>query len=183
MVADPGLGLSQEVPPCQPHPKRVILVFEMRLRSLYRSILALLVGYAVLSTVGSFAIGGPRTHPSKELFPFFTWSLFSWVPDTRHLYVVEVMRIDGNALLPPKDLREIAAFDGESTLAYKATQELGRSRGRNESLRQTFEARYLKNRDVEYRLVRKTYNPLERWRSGEARETEVIAEFASGSGQ
>ena len=155
----------------------------MRLRFLNRSVTIVLVGYAVISTAASFYIGGFRTQPSEELFPFFTWSLFSWVPDTRNLYVVEVIRLDGQTFQPPRDMRDIPVFADKTTLASKATQSLGRTRGQDEALRQTFETRYLKNREVVYRLVRESYNPLDRWRNGSVDERRILGEFESGVGQ
>jgi len=137
-----------------------------------------LVGYAVISTGASFAIGGAKTHPSKELFPFFTWSLFSWVPDVRHLYVVEITRLNGETFDPPLEMQEIPQFADRTTLAYKAIQELGRSGGSDPDKRATFEARYLKGQAVDYRIVRNSFEPLERWHTGQDSSIEVLAEFS-----
>jgi len=151
----------------------------LRRRGLHFLVVVVLVGYTLVSTSASFAIGGIKSHPSRELFPFFTWSLFSWIPETRHQYVIEIQRIDGQRYDPPTHMQEFEEFADGTTLAYKTIQDLGRSGGADDRKRATFETRYLKGRNVDYRIVRLSFAPLERWHHGTTRDSTVIAEFTT----
>lgn len=154
----------------------------MTLRTIQWLTVCVLVGYTTISTVASFAIGGVKTHPTRELFPFFTWSLFSWVPHVRHLYIVEITRLGDEVFEPPIDMQSIPQFEDQTTLAYKTIQDIGRTGGNNPDKIATFEARYLKNADIDYRIVRLSFEPLERWQTGQASASWVVAEhFAESS--
>ncbi|MEM9318083.1 MAG: hypothetical protein AAGA70_03645 [Pseudomonadota bacterium] len=155
----------------------------MKRRSLRILIVVVLVGYPILSTGASFAIGGVKTHPSRELFPFFTWSLFSWVPEVRHHYVVEITRLNGQVFDPPIEMNEVPEFSDRTSLAYKAVQDLGRAGGSDAGERATFEARYLGGQDVDYRIVRQSYAPLERWHGAPPDATMVVGEYSVGSAE
>ena len=155
----------------------------MRRRSLHLLVCLVLFGYTVISTTASFAIGGIKAHPSRELFPFFTWSLFSWVPETRQLYVVEITRLGDQTFDPPIAMEDVPRFADRATLAYKAIQALGRAGGTDPARRATFEGRYLRGEDVAYRLLRVRFAPLERWQTGRTISSEVIAENATGAAQ
>jgi hypothetical protein len=152
----------------------------LKRRSLHLLIVLVLVGYPILSTGTSFAVGGVKTHPTKEVFPFFTWSLFSWVPEVRNLYVVEITHMNGEAIEPPRDMREFPDFAAEATLAYKTIQELGRSGLQDSGKLVAFEGRYLKGQHVGYRVVQYSYAPLENWHRGEPASAIVIGDFVAG---
>ena len=134
-----------------------------------------LVAYALISTIAAFAITGPSTHPSRELFPFFTWSLFSRVSDVRTEYSILVLALDDRIFDEPTDMRLISAmpsFNDSRSLGYKALQNLGHAlrlehEGVDEQRRQ-FENRYFGRHDVDYFVMLHVYNPLRRWHEGEA---------------
>ncbi len=132
-----------------------------------------LIAYVILSVSAAFSILGPTTHPSRELYPFFTWSLFSSVHEESTEYRITVLALDGQAFEPPADMRRIDAFPafGDSrSLGFKALQNLGRaiSKGAENSDRQRklFGDRFFGRHDVDYRISRHDYNPLDRWRDG-----------------
>lgn len=144
-----------------------------------------MVAYVLLSTSAAFSISGPSTHPSRELFPFFTWSLFSKVSDRRTEYHIEVLALDGQRLDPPLDMRRIDAFPAFAdtrSLGYKALQNLGGTLSEGaadaDDKRARFAARFFGRHDVDYRINRHGYNPLERWRAGPAGDdVEEIGRF------
>lgn len=134
-----------------------------------------LIAYALMSTFTAFAITGPSTHPSRELFPFFTWSLFSRVSDVRTEYSILVLALDGQIYDEPTDMRLIDAlpsFSDSRALGYKALQNLGHALRLDhegvEEKRHQFESRFFGRRDVDYLVMLHVYNPLRRWHQGEA---------------
>ena len=149
-----------------------------------------LIAYIILSTGASFVIYGPSTHPSKELFPFFTWSLFSRVSDARKEYHIAVLTLDGETFDPPVDMRNIDVFPsfGDSrSLGYKALQNLGdaiRKGTENSDIeRERFGARFFGRHDVDYQINRHSYKPLQRWREGpESDDVSTIGRFSYWGG-
>ncbi|MEM7041538.1 MAG: hypothetical protein AAF543_01880 [Pseudomonadota bacterium] len=134
-----------------------------------------MVFYVVLSTSAAFNITGPSTHPSKELFPFFTWSLFSRTTDRRTEYHLTIHAIDERSFDPPVDMRKIDVipqFGDSRSLGYKALQNLGDAlddgHADSEVMRERFAARFFGRHDVDYQISRHRYNPLKRWREGPA---------------
>lgn len=132
-----------------------------------------MLAYATLATSAAFVISGPTTHPSKELFPFFSWSLFSRVSDARKEYQIVVLALDGQRLDPPIDMRSIDAFPsfGDSkSLSFKALQNLGKalrkSADDSDIKRERFAARFFGRHDVDYQINLHGYNPLRRWHEG-----------------
>ena len=134
-----------------------------------------LAAYALMSTLTAFAITGPSTHPSRELFPFFTWSLFSRVSDVRTEYSILVLALDDQVFDQPTDMRlidELPSFSDSRALGYKALQNLGHAlrleqEGAQEK-RRHFEGRFFGRHDVDYLMMLHVYNPLRRWHEGEA---------------
>lgn len=138
-----------------------------------------LVIYVVISTATAFKISGPSTHPSRELFPFFTWSLFSRISDVRTEYRILVLSIDDQIFDEPVDMRAIDAmpsFSDSRALGYKALQNLGRglrlAQEGVDSQRRQFEDRYFGKHDMDYIVMHHVYNPLHRWHEG--RETDRV---------
>lgn len=145
-----------------------------------------LLAYATLATSAAFSITGPTTHPSRELFPFFTWSLFSQVSNARKEYHIAVIALDGQPLDPPVDMRTIDVFPSFSdsrSVGYKALQNLGKSlsKGADDSdiIRERFAARFFGRHDVDYQINRHVYNPLRRWHEGPSSDAiKLIGNFS-----
>jgi hypothetical protein len=149
-----------------------------------------LVAYALFSTATSFALFGPSTNPNRELFPFFTWSLFSDADDRKIEHGVLIEAVDGRVFNPPRDWREVKSlplFGDSPSLGLKAVRHLGgRLRARDpaaERLRSVFESRYFGQLDVDYRIVRAVYDPMALWRDGAPPEaTETVGRFSHRDG-
>ncbi len=134
-----------------------------------------LAAYVLIATIAAFRITGPTTHPKGELFPFFTWSLFSDVRDQRVEYRIVMLSLNGQTFDDPQDMRDIhtlPSFSDSRALGYKALQGIGRDlRLQTEDVherRRHFEGRYFGRHAVEYQVMRHVYNPLQRWHDGKA---------------
>lgn len=121
----------------------------------------------------------------REVFPFFSWSLFSTVAEKKSEFAVLVTRLDDQTFDPPLEFMESkGAFPGAGSIrAYYTIQNLGaaalRRRGEDiQRLRQVFEGTYLGSdgRQVEYRLIFRSFDPLERWQGGDY-EWRPVADF------
>jgi len=131
--------------------------------------------YFLFSTGTSFAIYGFSTNPNRELFPFFTWSLFSDADDKKIEYGILIVSLNGDVFSQAvdwRDVEELPSFNDSRSLGLKAARAVG-SKTRSgapeaESLRIAFEQRYFGNHDVEYKIIRSVYNPMLLWRDGAA---------------
>lgn len=130
-----------------------------------------LASYAAFSTATSFALHGPSTHPSREFYPFFTWSLYSNSSDRRVQYNAYVTYVNGEELpgrVHWQKIDQFAGFGDSVSLGLKALQNLGRQLRADEpgveAIRAVFEQRYFGPNDVNYVIVRQVYDPIALWR-------------------
>lgn len=145
-----------------------------------------LIAYALFSTGTSFALHGITTSPNRELYPFFTWSLFSKADNQKIDYSVFVTSINDEQFEAPIDWRkveELPSFHDSRSLGLKAARAVGsktRAGAPNaDALRRTFENRYFGNHDVDYIIIRSVYNPMLLWRDGaKPDEEQVIGSFS-----
>ena len=124
-----------------------------------------------------------------EIFPFFGWSLFSKVPNDESRYWIVIDRHDGRPVEPPVSFLQApdSIVGGNRWVGRKVIQRLGRAfdKGRTgevADLRRLLEKSYLKGR-VGYELRFESYEPLEKWKTGESRETRSLARFDSGDAE
>lgn len=126
----------------------------------------------------------------RELFPVFSWSLFSTVEETKAEFAVLVTHLDGQALEPPLEFMESkAVFRGAGSIrAYYTIQKFGAAALRRRSeeaqrLRHVFESTYLghEGRPVEYRLIFRRFDAIERWQGG-GYTFRPVAEFQTSEG-
>jgi hypothetical protein len=140
----------------------------------------LLAGYLLCGSVFRF------TQPSGEVFPIFSFTLFMRVPNTVTEYGVEVLQVRGQPLSPPRAFHAAPElFPGAGDVrASRVVHRMGRALEKGEQarladLRRLFEDRYLGSAQApaRYRLVRHVYSPLERWRTGEVRQSAALGAF------
>ena len=144
---------------------------------------AQLLGFLfVVSSMGiSLWLGFSGT---RDAYPFFSWSLFTHVPNVRFDFGVAVTEIDGEILNPPRDLMELEGrVSGAGSIrAYYTIQDLGdalvrRDRALMQEKRSLFEREYLSGpTELRYRLVARAYDPIEKWRHGRIQQQRVLAE-------
>jgi len=124
----------------------------------------------------------------REIFPLFTWSLFSTTPSSQKMDIgLYVTEIDGERIDPSLDFmvsRSRFNYAGDIT-AYHVIQKLGHAINRkNEEREQSFrglvEKKYLKSAqsDISYQIVQRTYDPVERWKKGTVM-IRILKEFST----
>lgn len=130
------------------------------------------------------------THLTKqpEIFPFFSWSLFSSVPQPEKTnYGLRLIAVDGKTLQTPLFFEEGEQYfaGANSIMAMTTIRRLARAieagnAGQIVEYQTFFEEMFLAEAsDVAYEVVRRTYNPVERWRTGRYISVECLrsAEF------
>lgn len=141
----------------------------MNYRWTKRCLHLLVLGYIAMALI----LGLSFFH--REIFPVFSWSLFSTVAEKKAEFAVLVTGMDGKTLETPLEFMESeGTFPGAGSIrAYYTIQNLGaatlRRRGDDiERLRRVFEQNYLasEGREVHYRLIFRSFDPVERWRGG-----------------
>lgn len=140
----------------------------------------------------SIAVFGGIWSDKYEYFPFFNWSLFSYVSETRRLCELEVVSIDGRILDPPVNFydlpQDFGAARAKDSTVLKLLQKIANAKfagnhQRFEELREVLDRTYLSGHgDVVYRLVVVEYNPIERWRDGSVRSTVTLGRYRAGEG-
>lgn len=153
-----------------------------RQRRLKFGIAMLLVIYAVI------AVAGDRFAPRREYFPFFSWSLFSDIPDRRSTFELYIHRVNQEAYDEPRNFYELpeyfrAARRRNSTIA-KSVKAVGRALARGEDqaehLRAVLEDQLLAEQaSIDYEITRVVFRPLDRWRHGELIRREPLARFVA----
>lgn len=121
-----------------------------------------------------------------EVFPFFAWSLFSKVPNERNEFAIRIKEFDDETVDPPRFLGSFGPPFGKfSSTGWDILQAWGHavSSGNEreaEERRKAFELLFLKPKvkNVEYELVKRRYDVLERWESGAVREVKLVAAFS-----
>jgi hypothetical protein len=126
------------------------------------------------------------TTASGELFPVSSWTLFLKVPNRVTEYGIEILAVGDAPLASPRpfhDARDLFPGAGD-VRADRVVHRMGRAllsgdESRLEELRRLFEGRWLgaDRAPVRYRLVRRIYSPLERWKTGRA-DTAALRDFA-----
>jgi len=129
--------------------------------------------YLLITISTAMPLNGWSTHPGKEIFPFFSWSLFSKVSNKKFEYSLLIHQLDGETFSEPRDMRAVdglPTFKGSRSLSYKALQNVGadlRSKlPREETDLGVFEGQYFVGHDVDYEIVREIFDPVSRWRDG-----------------
>ena len=151
------------------------------LRDLRRRLALLVILYCFLGAASQKLVPGV-----DEIFPFSGWSLFSKVPNLESQYSILIDRHQELPVDPPVSLLQApgSMVTGNRYIARKLIQRLGRALDRGEAqeaarLRQLLEHTHLRGR-VHYQLRFERYEPLEKWDTGQSRESRVLADFETG---
>lgn len=124
--------------------------------------------------------------PQRELFPFFSWELFSHIPPKEITsYGIRFNSANGNELNEPlyfEDAMHLTRH-AESVDAFVTLQSLGSAIEQNDLVQvatsqQLLQSTYFGDISAaEYEIVRRRFDLLERWQSNQYLEEEVIAHF------
>ena len=123
---------------------------------------------------------------STEIFPFFTWDLFSHIPTSPKTdFAIFVEEIDGRKFDPGLDvMKQKSSFlNVQNATLYTVIQRLGVAitRGnKNEEIfiRNMLESEYFSpfNTRAKYMIVKRKYDPVDKWKTGRS-NNEVIKEY------
>lgn len=160
----------------------------MKAHRLFQRLLGGFLGFVLLA-----GLGGQFLHPRHELFPFYSWFLFSLVPQPEPT-VFELLIHEapvGTVFDPPisyRRLNEGTLRSPHSIDLYRNVQELGRAAQArdveaSDRLRAGLERRFRMSGPVRYEIVRQTYaDPMARWSQRDTApfRQESVATFQSG---
>lgn len=141
-----------------------------------------LCGYAVAAV----AVKAAFRH-EREVFPLFSWSLYSTVPREAADYGMRILAVEGRRLHPPLFFEDAKSYFPHVHQAQliATVQFLGRAldSGNTEAVkryRRLLERHHLRGRGaVRYEIVRRRYNTLARWSSGEVKSVSTVATLST----
>lgn len=147
------------------------------LRTYRRPLVLVVVAYLVLALLG-------RATPRGEIFPFFSWDLFSTVPAVQQIRpAIRVLSVDGEALGEPVALPGSRYARGQqitiSRIAGDLVEALSGIPDDVPRLRAALEDNHLVDAPMVYAVVLEHFDPLARFASGDVTVTEV-ARFGHG---
>lgn len=124
--------------------------------------------------------------PSHEIFPFASWLLFSVVPDHVTDYDLVLRGSFREPQEPPRSFNRASNLvkGVHSVASYQLIQQLGEAvEARNsfqaESVRRQIEEQFYTS-GVRYDLIRVTFQPVERWKTGRVLSSHLVESFVSG---
>lgn len=142
--------------------------------------LSILIGLILYPIIALSTIGLPQ----RELFPFFSWELFSYIPaDTITSYGIRFSSANGESLAQPiyfEEAKHLTPY-ADSVDAFVTLQSLGNAIAQNDAqqtaaTQQLLQGTYFGDMSAaEYAIVRRRFDLLERWRHNRYLEEEVIA--------
>ncbi|MBJ93724.1 MAG: hypothetical protein CMP23_04530 [Rickettsiales bacterium] len=150
----------------------------------YRQLKLLLLAFFCAYILAACCI--KKFKEGNEIFPIFTWSLFSSIPAREsQSYAVQIVEVDGRSFDPPLDFmmaKELLSGAGDINAHYlilrlgKAIDQDGQSEARE--LRRLFESNYLdgSHAQLKYQVIVNRFNPVEKWKTGRV-ETALLKEY------
>ncbi len=119
--------------------------------------------------------------PRHENFPFASWSLFSLVPGRRSEFDLIVHTAEASQ---PFNQADRLVYHPHSIVAHEIIQQFGDAEragdaAASRSLRRQIEQEFIPA-VTGYDLVRVTYTPVERWRTGRVLSTDPVRSFTRG---
>ncbi|WP_299403416.1 hypothetical protein [Acaryochloris sp. IP29b_bin.148] len=138
--------------------------------------------------IAGYFIAGLATWKIGEhrLFPIFSWSLFSSIPQKNQetFDILIYSHTDQRPAIPFNRASNTMASGQGNIIAIKLIQKLGRAYKQKDmakfkQLRMLFENNYLTG-EVKYELISETYNPIVKLKTG-ASTTKRLASFISSS--
>lgn len=139
--------------------------------------------FALPSFLFLYCAFGFLTHSrfgGREIFPVFSWALYSEAPAVEVQYAARLLEIDGRVLSPPVELLTTRAFhagpdywlDAGTVAAFGRALDEGDT-ARAGPLRDLVEGNVLPGRKTRYEMVRRVYDPLARRATGSYSESSL----------
>jgi hypothetical protein len=144
----------------------------------------------VLSSLALYFVIGVCVNyltPTREVYPFFSWNLFSGIPNVGHETVLEILLYEGTEYDPPLQAAENAfvfQYAHQTPNYYRPLiTDLGNAIKSHDAPRIADDRKKLERvfppSPVRYRIVEITYDPLERWNTGALRSRNILGEFTT----
>lgn len=134
-----------------------------------------------------YFIGGlmARNTSKREVFPFFSWFLFDEVSNERWDFTIKIISHGDNTYNPPLEFSQTTQLF--ETIHQSATQYfyiiqvlgdaiLGKEKDKIKENREKLEKIFL-NMPTKYEVFHIKYNPILYWKTGEVKESKLIATF------
>ena len=122
--------------------------------------------------------------PRHEVFPVFSWFLFSITPNPETKFALRLHEIGGKSLEPPRNYERAEGIVNEpkSIRVYQMVQGLGKAEERRDReeitrIRSMLEKNFILT-PCRYELLAMTYDPVKRWKTGIMRE-ETVTTYAT----
>ena len=153
---------------------------------IYRaSILCVLLFAVAYPVVSGGVLATSRRTSVIEIYPIAPWSLFCFIPNRESDFGVQLHTVDGNMIDDATYFNEHAELsEKERIIAYNVVQRMGAFHDAEDSTalyerREFFERSVLAQAAgiVSYELVRRDFDVLERWKTGECDRVESLVEF------
>ncbi|MEM8861795.1 MAG: hypothetical protein AAGD96_26025 [Chloroflexota bacterium] len=131
--------------------------------------------------IGNFSWGVFR----HEIYPIFSWELFSLVPNLEVDYGLQIISMNESSLEKPTYFQELPNDfkDAESIIAFFVIQDLGKAIDANDQeaiidLRDQIETTFFSSKNnVEYAVVKRSYHPVDRWKTGKFEEEILMVTY------
>lgn len=149
------------------------------------------INWLIAATVTVYVLMGYGTQMLGygELFPFFSWDLFSTIPQAeRSDYGLQIVAVNNTPLVEPLYYENAAQWFAQpnSIEAYVLIQSLGNALvssdpGSTRTVRKQLESIYMgKVVNAEYRIVRRKFDIRQRWLEHRFLSEENLATFSVG---
>lgn len=125
--------------------------------------------------------------PNQDVYPFSSWSLYHVAPGTRVEFMVLVHPYEAQKFDPPISLEDANARGflkeyNSPTAYWKGIQRLGAGLERNQQQEVAKERIRLednfRSKDVEYEILKISYDPLEYWKTKKFKIIKRMGRFA-----
>lgn len=142
--------------------------------------------FIAIVVVSYFLIGNfTWSQYQLEIFPIYSWDLFSYVPNRSIDYALKINAIDDEYLENPAYFQDMPNEfkQANSITAFHVIQQFGRAIEANdapaiETLRNQIESDYFANQSqVEYEVRKRSFFSAERWRTGTFEENTRLVTY------
>lgn len=138
---------------------------------------------AVAACCYTLLAGYGASYRFPEVFPFFNWALFSFPPKVYDEWSIRVLSVNDQALKQPTWIEDVPQFAGDyytgerkQVRTWGSRIEAGDTEGAQVQ-RVLFEQIFTAVDSVEYQLVVRYSNPVERWRTGALKGVRVVESY------
>ena len=125
----------------------------------------------------------------QDAYPFFSWNLFSVIPNVHTAYTMKIISMNGVSHNPPLSFDTLSSFfqniNASPPEYLQIVQQLGSALENKSSrdnvvvLRQNLE-RMFANTKATYQITRIEYDPLEYWHTHQYRSETILETFTAG---